>query len=354
MAVVKADAYGHGLRLCAAILAEAGAAWLGVTCVEEGVALRRICPGARILILSGIWHGEAEALVENRLTPVVWEQGHLDSLEAEAQRRRLGPAEIPVHLEIDTGMSRQGVAPGQLDSLLDRFGPASPLRIEAVMTHFHSPDNDAATQEQETGLARALEVVVAAGLRPEILSAGSSAAALQTGADGVGCLAKKMGMKRMLRTGIGLYGYGPCAEPVAGLQPVLSWKTRVVALREVEPGTRVGYDATFTAKRKSRLALLPVGYADGLNRLLSNRGSVLVRGRRAPVAGRISMDHTVLDVTDIPEVERGDDVVLIGRQGEETITAADLAQQCGTISYEILCDIGTRVPRILVDEPTEC
>lgn len=352
--MVKADAYGHGLALCAGALAASGASWMGVTCVEEGIALRRVCPGARIVILSGIWKGEADGLVENGLTPVVWERDPLQWLEMAAQRSGAGPGQVPVHLEIDTGMSRQGVAPERLDSLLNRFGLESPLRVEAVMTHFHSPDNEAATRQQEAALARALDIVAAAGLRPEILSAGSSAAALLADADGVDALASRMGMKRMLRTGIGLYGYSPCAETAAGLEPVLSWKTRVVALREVEAGTRVGYDATFTAHRKSQLALLPVGYADGLNRLLSNRGSVLVRGRRAPIAGRVSMDQTVVDVTDIPGVECGDEVVLIGKQGEETITAADLAQQCGTISYEILCDLGPRVPRILVDEPAGC
>ena len=130
---------------------------------------------------------------------------------------------------------------------------------------------------------------------------------------------------------------------------MLAWKTRVVSLREIPAGATGGYDATFTAQRPTRLALLPVGYADGLNRLLSNRGEVLVRGQRAPIAGRISMDHTSVDVTEVPDIEVGNDVVLIGRQGEQTITAKDMAKLTGTISYEVLCDIAARVPRVMVD-----
>jgi alanine racemase len=159
----------------------------------------------------------------------------------------------------------------------------------------------------------------------------------------------------MLRPGLALYGYAPRytgtgASAVAnGLQPVLTWKTRVVSLRTIEPGENAGYCATFRAKRKSRLALLPAGYADGFNRLLSNRGEVLVRGHRAPIVGRISMDLTIIDVTDVDAVELGDEVALLGKQGEERITAYELADHVGTIPYEVLCSISARVPRVTID-----
>ncbi|MGB7133933.1 MAG: alanine racemase [Acidobacteriaceae bacterium] len=349
LAVVKANAYGHGLEGCAQALVDAGASWLGVTCTEEGVALRQFCPEARILIMTGLWQGEADAAVEHRLTPVVWEPQHLSWLKSAAQMRNMGAGQYPVHLEIDTGMSRQGVQPAQLDRLLEQFAGESPLRLEAVMTHFHSPDNPEATEEQEQELARAAEAVVRCGLRPDYLSAGSSGAGLRQEASFVTELAMRMGAKRMQRPGIALYGYAPSAESQTQLLPVLSWKTRVVSLREIEPGDSVGYDATFTARRKTRLGLLPVGYADGLNRLLSNQGWVLVRGQRAPIVGRISMDHAVADVTGIAGVEKGDEVILIGEQGNEKVTAADMARLCGTIAYEVLCGIGARVPRIWVD-----
>lgn len=349
LAVVKANAYGHGMSDCAPVLARDGCRWFGVTCVEEGAALRHACPEARILILSGLWRQEAETAIEHRLTPVVWDPSQLDWLEAAAQDNKLAAGQVAVHLEIDTGMSRQGAAPEDLESLLGRFAPASPLRLEAVMTHFHSPENEVATRDQERWLARAVEAVAARGLRPEFLSAGSSAAALQQDGSRIAALARKVGARRMMRPGIALYGYRPNPGSGAPLQPVLAWKTRVVSLRTIEPGTAVGYDATFIASRKNRVALLPMGYADGLNRLLSNRGSVLVRGQRAPIAGRISMDHTVVDVTDTPGVERGDEVVLIGEQGADRITADELATATDTIPYEVLCAISARVPRVMVD-----
>lgn len=349
VAVIKANAYGHGLADCAQALVAAGARWFGITCVEEGVALRAICPEARILVMSGVWHGEAETLLEHRLTPVVWERPHLILLEIAAQKRGLSAGAIPIHFEIDTGMSRQGVPPEHLAPVLDGLGAGSPFCLEALMTHFHSPENESATRSQERVLAEALTTCTDRGLRPKYLSAGSSAAFFHLATDRIADLARPSGAQRMLRPGIALYGYAPNPDTASDLQPVLSWKTRVVSLREIPPGTTVGYDGTFTAERTTKLALLPVGYADGLSRALSNRGAVLIRGQRAPIAGRISMDHTSVDVTGIPGVERGDEVVLIGRQGGQTITAADMAQQIGTIPYEVLCDVGARVPRVLVE-----
>jgi alanine racemase len=356
LCVVKANAYGHGLVECARTLAGNGARWFGVTCVEEGVALRRELPEAGILVMSGIWSGEAEAVLEHDLTPVVWEARHLALLEGAAKRLRAAPGDCPVHLEIDTGMSRQGVRPEGVESLLGRFGKSSPLRLQAVMTHFHSPGNAELTAGQMREFVTAVGTIQGQDLWPEILSAGSSAAALEPDPE-LARTAKRMGAQPMVRAGIGLYGYAPDAEhPSEGagqLEPVLQWKTRVVSLREIPPGATVGYDATFTAQRPMKLALLPVGYADGVNRLLSNRGEVLVRGKKAGVVGRVSMDHTSVDVTDVAGVEVGDEVVLIGaqstEQGEVKVTAADVAKLTGTIPYEVLCGIAARVPRTVVD-----
>jgi alanine racemase len=353
LAVVKANAYGHGLAQCAQALEQAGAQRFGVTCVEEGVALRRACPEAAIVILSGLCAQEADAVIEHRLTPVVWEPAHLHWLLTAAEQRGLPSGQLPVHLEIDTGMSRQGAAPEQLESLLKHFRPASPLRLEALMTHFPSPEDREATHQQQRRLIAAAEQVRDRGIPFDALSAGSSAGVLQR--DPEDCLddwTAQRGTQRIVRTGIALYGYSPLAaplDPATALCPVLTWKTQVVSLRTIEPGAAVGYDATFIAHRTTRLALLPFGYGDGLNRLLSNRGSVLVRGQRAPIAGRISMDHTVVDVTGIPEVQPGDEVIVIGEQKGQRITADSLASATGTIAYEVLCSIAARVPRTMVD-----
>ena len=352
LCVVKANAYGHCLAECARTLARNEARWFGVTCVEEGVKLRKDLPEAGILVMSGVWPGEAEAALEHDLTPVVWESRHLALLEVAAKRLRAAPGDCPVHLEIDTGMSRQGVQTRDLKPLLGRLGAGSPLRVEAAMTHFHTPGNAELKAGQMQEFVTAVDTIVEHGLRPTILSAGSSAAALEPDAK-LAELAKRVGARPMVRAGISLYGYAPDAEHpsdgAAQLRPVLQWKTRVVGLREVPAGAVVGYDATFTAEQPSRIALLPVGYADGVNRLLSNHGWVVIRGRRAPVAGRVSMDHTTVDVTDVAGVEVGDEVALIGEQGAEKVTAADVARVTGTISYEVLCAISARVPRSMVD-----
>lgn len=349
LAVVKANAYGHGLEGCARALAAAGATWFGVTCVEEGVCLRAILPNARILVMSGVWRGEADAVLEHQLTPVVWDPAHLEALLQAADRRGAEAGSVRVHLEIDSGMSRQGVQLKTLLRLLDHFDPHSPLRVEAAMTHFHSPENPAATRDQIAQFATCLQVLARHGMRLKFVSAGSSADVLDISSPDIGQLAAQYGARRMFRTGIALYGYAPSGTTGHDLQPVLSWKTRITGLREIEAGTTAGYGATFRAERFTRLALLPVGYADGLSRLLSNRGAVLIRGQRAPIAGRISMDQTMVDVTDIMRIDIGDDAVLIGTQGRESITAADLAQCTGTIAYEVLCDIAARVPRVMGD-----
>ncbi|MBT9331631.1 alanine racemase [Paracidobacterium acidisoli] len=367
LAVVKANAYGHGTTACANLLAAEGARWFGVTCVDEGTSLRSSLRqladsdaphSSRILVMSGIWKDEAETLIPHGLTPVAWEPWHLEWLESVTRRQNIAPEGFPVYLEIDTGMSRQGVRPENLDHLLRRFTAGSSLRLEGVMTHFHSPEElgASATQDQTGKFVSVIDTIYERGLKPEILSAGNSATLLaQKETDTITNIARRYGMQLLIRPGLSLYGYAPrftgAAQPsaAASLQPVLAWKTRIVSMRTIVAGESAGYNATFRASRPTHLALLPVGYADGLNRLLSNKGGVLIRGKRAPIAGRISMDQTVIDVTEIPGAEIGDEAVLIGQQGGETITAYDLADLAGTIPYETLCGISARVPRVMVD-----
>jgi alanine racemase len=364
LAVVKANAYGHGLAICAPALVRAGVQWLGVTSVEEGIVARALCPEARVLIFSGICPGQARAAIEFELTPVTWEPWQLDELEAAARAAGMQPGSLPIHLEIDTGMSRQGIGPTELASFFTRFGPGSPLRLEGVMTHLFAADeaDGQVTQAQLACLDEAMSRISAAGLFAEWLNVGNSAALLTGQARIIAELAARHGMKALMRPGLSLYGLVPRFDPDFAanqeppslpaarsvLEPVLTWKASVVGVRPVPAGATVGYNATFVASEPMRLALVSAGYADGLDRLLGNRFSLLVRGQRAPLVGRISMDQSVIDVTEIPGVEAGDDVVILGTQGDETITAYDHADAAGTIAWEVFTRIGARVPRIAV------
>lgn len=364
MPVVKANAYGHDVLACAPLLAGAGAQWLGVTSAEEGVVVRAVCPEPRILLMAGIFPGEADTIIDRGLTPVVWESWQLDLLEEAAEARSLPPLSLAVHLEIDTGMSRQGVRvtgkeiSPEASSLLARFHADSRLRLEGVMTHFSEPENISTVRPnpQLANLESAVEWMREHGLRPQWLHAGNSST-LVAGPDRHALMemATRLGARLMLRPGLAVYGYldritqdgvSWAADP--GLVPVLTWKTEVTSLRTLTAGETAGYGNTFRATKETRLALLPVGYADGLNRLLSNRGHVLLRGRKAPIAGRISMDQTVVDVTAIPGAAIGDEVVLLGSQGRRAVSAWDMADLTGSIPWEVLCAIGPRVPRVLV------
>ncbi len=356
LAVVKADAYGHGVLLCASWLAEAGAQWLGVTSVEEGAVVRRLCPDTRILVMSGLLAEDAATLVDAQLVPTVWDSQHLRALAEIAVERSLAPASLPVHMEIDTGMSRQGVgfAAAELAPILRELRTLPALRLDGVFTHFASPEilDTEQTSHQMVRFRQAVEQVAAAGLRPRWIHGGNSSTLLgQRYVEPLASLAKQVGAALLLRPGLALYGYalpfiGNTGSQPVELQPVLAWKTAIVSMRAIEAGTRVGYNGTFTAPGRMRLALLPVGYADGLNRKLSNRGHVLVRGAKAPIVGRISMDLTTIDVSNVPGAADGDEVVILGQQNGERITADDHARWAETIPYEILCAIGARVARV--------
>jgi len=365
LAVVKANAYGHGIGACAPVLARAGAEWLGVTDAEEGAAVRAALAAAgiararqpRILVMSGMMGlaSEAELVVAEGLTAVVWDEGHLQLLAAAA--RRVGAAErVPVHLEIDTGMARQGVACGAgLERVLAGFAARPELRLDGVFTHFASTEvaHAAQTHEQQRRFEGAMAQVRAARAgTPAWVHVGNSSY-IDNGAEPgavawVRGLAAEMRARSMVRAGLGLYGYLLPIEGASGddalvrlqVRPVMAWKTRVIGLREVEAGATVGYNGTFVAERGMRLALLPVGYADGMRRELSGSnaragGWVMVRGQRAVIVGRVSMNLTVVDVSAIGGVAVGDEVVLLG----DGVTAEEHALLAGTIAYEIVCGV---------------
>ncbi len=363
MAVLKADAYGHSVALCAPAAVRAGARWLAVASVEEGVAARALCPEPRVLVICGAFPGQGADVVRCGLTAVAWQPWQLDELEGAAQAEGVAAGSVPVHLEIDTGMSRQGASQDGLGPVLARFAPGSPLRLEGVMTHLFAADeaDGRVTEAQLLLLDEALRRVKAAGLDPEWFSVGASAALLAGEAVRIGALAARHGMKAILRPGLALYGVIPRFDPQfepqeppsmsaarAHLKPVLEWKTRVADVRSVSAGAVVGYNGTFVATEPMRLALVAAGYADGLDRRLGNRFSLLVRGARAPLVGRISMDMAVVDVTEIPGVAPGDEAVILGTQGNETITAIDHAEATGTIPWEVFTRIGARVRRVAV------
>ncbi len=375
LAVVKANAYGHGLAVCAPVLAKAGARWLGVNDAEEGVAARGILAAAgipvelqpRILIMGGSLPDEADLLIEHDLTPVVWGVEQLEPLAAAVDRREMG-FRFRVHLEVDTGMARQGVPPGEgLETVLAWLATHPGLRVEGVMTHFASTEValSGQTLRQREAFEQAMGQVTLAGIRPELVHVGNSSmidncvAAAGEGSSVVWLrgVAARAGSDAMLRAGIGLYGYCLTIEGEAGdaaslvheqLRPVMTWKTRVLAVREIGRGDTVGYNGTYVAQRPMQVALLAAGYADGLRRELSGPsglpgGWVMVHGQEAAVLGRVSMNLTVVDVTEIPDVKMGDAVVLLG----DGITAEDHARLAGTISYEVLC--GVRAEARLVE-----
>jgi alanine racemase len=356
LAVVKANAYGHGTEVCSVALARAGARWFGVADAGEGARVRRALDAAgfvdaEILVMCGFMPGSGAdwpLSVKDRLTPVVWTAEQVCCL--------YGWPGYRVHLEVDTGMGRQGVRPGvELDEVLHLID-MSEVVLDGVMTHFCAAEvaGGEKTLEQQRRFAAALAQVRGKGMRPKWVHAGSSSSVDNPAGDGVWLveLAKSVGARPMVRCGIALYGY--ClpieggAEPKlrGALRPVMTWKTRVLDVRDVAAGETVGYNATFTAPGPMRLALLPVGYADGLRRELGGTnerpgGWVMVRGRdgsekKAAIVGRVSMNLTTVDVSGIEGVRVGDEVVVLG----DGVTADDHARLAGTISYEILCGVG--------------
>jgi alanine racemase len=340
-AVVKADAYGHGAPACARALEAEGAPWFGVTGTEEALALRRAGIGARLLLMTGIWKGEEDEVVADNLTPVVWESWHVERLEKAAAKRE---TVLPVHLKIDTGMTRLGASIEVLPAVCAALASSRHLKLEGVSTHFASVRDPEKTRKQSALFEAALRILDSNQLKPALIHMANSAA----------ILSRSETWKSMVRPGIALYGYSrirsagatQSSEAPAPLRPVLAWKTRIIALKKVGAGQAVGYGGTFVTQGPTRIAVLPVGYADGFHRLLSNRGRVIIRGEYAPVVGRVSMDLTTVDATGVPGTEVGDEVVLLGESNGKVIDAGEHARICETIPYEILCSISKRVPRV--------
>lgn len=337
---LKADAYGHGAIECARSLERAGAEWFGVALPEEGLKLREAGIATPMLCFGGFWEGQEQLLIGGRLTPVVFRLDLLDRLDRAAKSAGL---RVDYHLKVDTGMGRLGVPFSELDNFLEGSARFENVRLDGLMTHLASADSDPAfTENQISAFEKAVEMVRARGHRPTWIHEANSA----------GAHAYPQSRGNLVRLGGVLYGLwrDVTNKSVAPLdwRPVMSLRSRITFLKSVAQGSPLGYGGTFVTKRESRIATLPIGYEDGLRRALSNRGQVIVRGQLVPIVGRVSMDLTLVDVTDIPEAAVGDDVMIIGKQAASQITAEDLAAQIGTISYEVTCGISNRVPRIYV------
>ncbi|MDA8100706.1 MAG: alanine racemase [Nitrospiraceae bacterium] len=337
LAVVKAQAYGHGAVPVAKRLVELGVPMLGVALVEEGRELRASGIPAPVLIMGPIFPEQAPAVVDTGLTPVVFSLPVARALSEAAQD---AGKKIAVHVKIDTGMGRIGLVPEEAVEFISGLANLPGIAVEGLMTHFADADlrdKEFAGRQLErfSSLIAALE---RRGIAVPLRHAANSAAVLDY----------DRAHLTMVRPGLMLYGYNPLeGGSAAELRPVLSLATRIAHVKRVPAGVPISYGRTFVTRRESLIATIPIGYADGFNRLLSNTGRALVRGRRVSVAGRVCMDMTMLDVTDVPGVSAGDDVVLIGSQGAERITAQDIAETTGTIPYEVLCAISARVPRIV-------
>ncbi len=345
-AVVKADAYGHGAVQVARTALASGAAGLAVAIVDEGLELREHGIDAPVLVLSEVGPDAAEVLVRARLTATVATRQGMEALAGAA--RRAG-TRARVHVKVDTGMHRAGVAPEEAPALVHAAAAEPALRVEAVWTHLAVADGTTADDRAFTALQleRFDEVVAALAQRPRLLHAANTA----------GAVAWPAARYDMVRCGIGLYGCAPApamaseggedAAVLASLRPVLSLKARVSSVRELDAGERPSYGRRRALPERGVVATVPVGYADGVPRRLFDTGSpVLVGGRRRPLAGTVTMDQLMVDCGPGAAVSPGDEVVLIGRQGDEEIGAGDWARLLGTISYEILCGIGPRLPRV--------
>jgi len=339
IAVIKANAYGHGAVRIARALEEAGASWLAVADIEEGIELREAGARARILIFGALSVSDLAGVFEYDLTPTIASPAAGRALQKAAAAR---DAHVRYHLKIDTGMHRLGFRHENLQWTIPDLLASENLALEAVYTHFATADDPEHPlfDEQRTVFERACESLRQLGARPQFRHAANSAALLRD----------SRVWYEFVRPGLLLHGVVP--PPLATtipLAPVMSLTSRVVSVKGVRPGETVGYGARFAAARPTTLAVIPAGYADGLDRRLENRGVVLIRGRRAPIVGAVSMDMLTADVTDIGDVNPGDEVVFLGSQGDEpaqSLDAREMASAVSTIPYEVLCRLGARVHRV--------
>jgi alanine racemase len=348
LAVVKANAYGHGLQEVSTIVLEAGADWLGVNSVEEGIRLREAHVLAPILVLGAAASGDFEVACANDLRLTVYDRAMIEALSRTARKLK---KKIPVHLKLETGTHRQGLPPEELVEFVKLVQKLPGLRLEGLSSHFANIEDTTSSTYPEYQLKIYLDLVDR--LRKNRIeipikhmsSTASSILFPETYFD-------------MVRIGIGLYGLWPSKETFLSctlrnrtpleLRPVLSWKARIAQIKKVPEGSFIGYGCTYRTTRPTRLAVIPIGYYDGYSRSLSNASYVLVRGKRAFVRGRVAMNFIMSDITDIPGVKPADEVTLIGRDGKEVIPAETLASLAGTISYEILARINPLIPRVIV------
>ncbi len=349
MAMVKANAYGHGAVEVSLAALRGGSAWLGVVAVGEGIELRRAGIDAPILVLGPTPPDWARAGVENQLALAVFS---IDAAQAVSDAARELHTRARVHIKVDTGMTRLGVLPEQVVEFARAVRDLGSIEIEGVFTHFAMADTPDAfdvegwgneyTQQQLARFREVLDALERAGIRAQYRHCANSPAIVHL----------PQARLNLVRSGILIYGLDPSDEAPRppDFIPALSFKTQVASVKSVPAGTCVGYGCTFRTVRASRIAVLMVGYADGFRRQLSNRGAALVRGKRAPVVGRVCMDMTMIDVTDIDGVQPGDEVVLIGKQGAEEIRAEEVARIAGTNNYETVTTISARVERRYISE----
>lgn len=344
MPVVKADAYRHGAIEVSRALIGAGAGWLAVSNVEEGVILREHGIAARILVMADFLPSERASLLQYDLTPVIHSLPDIQEWDRLATGRTEPAA---YHLKIDSGMGRLGTR-ATVPEILEAIGAARHARLEGLMTHLASAANYDSSQTDEQ--MRAFQTVCAglaqAGVNPRYLHLSSSTPI---------AYGRREAWQRMVRPGHAIYGYvspvakGPAPPRLLEVQPALTWKTAVLTVKDLPAGSLVGYGGMFRAEAPMRIAVLAAGYADGIPHRLSNRGRVIVKGHLAPIVGAVSMDVTTIDITNCPAVEVGDAVTLLGSEGGVSIDAQQIARQAGTISYSVLCGIHARVKRIYVN-----
>lgn len=337
--VLKADAYGHGAPAVARTLERAGIEGFAVALLEEAIELREAGIRAPLLVMGGYYGRAWGEVLRHGLTPVIFDPGQIDALASEV--RFAGSAPASVHLKIDTGMGRLGARLSELGALVGAFARNPEVRFEGLMTHLACADDAAgdATRTQLALFAEAEATLASAGLRPRVRHVANSASLLAGNAPSF----------ELVRPGVALFGVGPAEGLGAELRPVMRVRSEIVALRRLEAGEALGYGWSWRAERPSLIATLPMGYADGLSRCLSNKGALLVRGKRAPIVGAVSMDMVMLDVTDHPGASVGDEAVALGPQrgplGTGEIGATEIAAQAGTIAWEVLTGISRRVPR---------
>jgi alanine racemase len=348
LAVVKSNAYGLGAVPVAKALEKAGAERFGVTCANEGVELRESGIRKPILVLTGFWPGEEKRFIANRLTPSVTRLEDVRFLERAAKSARV-KSRLKFHLKINTGMNRLGLLPSELNSFASALADCRHIELEGTFTHFASAEDFSArqTDEQEETFRKCLDRLRALGISPGIVHMANSGA----------ICARPSTWADLVRPGAIIYGYYQSFDPPQKgqeirdrlpVEPSLSLRARIITLRDLPAGQPVGYGARFVTERPSRIAVINAGYADGILRQRTNRGCALLRGRRVPLVGAISMDLTTLDVTSVPDAALGDIVTIYGRDGNAEIKVSDVAAEIGTVTSDLLCALGRRVPRYYV------